>query len=125
MSTLAETYYQRDISMNLDKKTQIINSLKKLGYINFNYDNKINNYINHQLSKIMLDNNYFHDKTIDYYIDNIKNTNEYIKYSNYLEQCIEKSKIFNQFLLYNNYDNDILRNFYNICTEEELYYLGY
>ena len=147
MSTLAESYYQRDLSMKLNVQKQIINSLKKLGYININYDNKIKQYIDNNLSKMILNNNYSNDKSINYYIDIIKNTTEFNNYSNYVKHCIERSKDFDDLLLeyedanimktnYNNCtdeelyylgyeDTNILRKFYNTCTDEELYYLGY
>ncbi len=124
MTTTASNFYLRDIKMNLNPKEQIVNALNKLGYLNIDFDKKVKTYIDHRLSEMILNGKITYDKTFDFYIEQIKASEEFKKYYKHLEFQIKRSKEMNNFLSDEITKNN-LRIFYESCTEDELLYLGY
>lgn len=119
MSSIASMYYERDLKMNIDPQYQIKHSLKKLGYLNTDYELNKQNYIKNKLSsKILLELDT--ELYINDLINQIKSSNEYLLYCQYLDNSIKRSVELEEYLISNN-----IKSFYDNCTEEELEYLGY
>jgi len=119
MTSIASMYYERDLKMNIDPQYQIKHSLKKLGYLNTDYELNKQNYIKNKLSsKILLELDT--ELYISDLINQIKNSNEYLLYCQYLDNSIKRSVELEEYLISNN-----IKSFYDNCTEEELEYLGY
>jgi hypothetical protein len=95
-SDIAHMFYKRDLEMKLDPLDTIINHLKKLRYYNINL--------------------LFEESTFS----GNKDSEEYKKFKKNLNYRIERSIILSKYI------NKInIKEFYNSCTTEELYYLGY
>lgn len=116
--TQAINYYSRDQKMNLDVNKILVQHLKKLGYYNFDYDVKINEYIeNATIDYIKKNyNNINKNITIEEIHNIIKLSNKYNSFVQYLQKHQIRAKIF---------ENCTYSNFYNLCTIDELDYLGW
>ena len=120
MSILANDYYLRDIEMNFDAHDIIIFSLKKLGYYNINKPLLCKEFIKKYLIKLINNNDIEYSKSLQFYINEYKQTNEYNNFINQIDIKIKRSIILQKYL-----NNSELFNFYNNCTEDELIYIGY
>jgi hypothetical protein len=120
MSSIATMYYERDLQMNLKPENQIKQSLKKLGYLNTDYELRKNNFIKNKLTTKLLSDELNTSLSINSLINEIENSFEYVSYCQYLDSIKKRGTELEEFLT----SNDV-KNFYNSCTEEELSYLGY
>lgn len=116
----ASSFYLRDIKLNNDPKIQITNALKKLGYLDLDYENRQKKYIETILSKMILNSNIDYNKSFSFYIEQIKETNEYKQYNEYLLYSHKRYEELKKHIL-----DSKLKDFYDNCTKEELAYLGY
>jgi hypothetical protein len=113
-----DTYYKRDLLMNINGCDHIINSLKKLRYYNIDQNFECNKFI---IESLMLNSKYLEKtKTIDKLADEFKETAEYKNFLHNINLRIGRALVLSSFIN----SNDIL-NFYNALTLEELNYLGY
>ena len=114
----AVDYYSRDAQMKLDSNELLIHHLKKLGYYKFDYDVKINEYIeNATLDYIKKNYNTMNKNiTIEEIHNIVKSSNKYISFVQYLQKHQSRAKIF---------ENCTYSDFYNLCTIDELDYLGW
>ena len=113
-----DTYYKRDVVMNINGCDQIINSLKKLGYYNIDQNFECNRYI---IDSLMLDSkNLDKTKTIDKLSEEFKETTKYKTFVHNINSRIGRALVLSSFIN----SNDTL-NFYNALTLEELNFLGY
>ena len=114
----AVDYYSRDQDMNLNTEHILINHLKKLGYYKFDYDTKLNEYIEDATINYIKKNynNINKNITIEEIHNIIKSSNKYNSFVQYLQKHQSRAKIF---------ENCIYSNFYNLCTLDELEYLGW
>lgn len=119
MSNMANDYYLRDVKMNLNPEEVILQNMKKLGYYNVNktmlYDRFIKQYI-----KKVVDNDLDYSKPLQNYIEEYKQTEDYNMCMDQINRQVERSLELQKFLNTTN-----LKEFYEDCTEDELYYLGY
>lgn len=117
-------FYQRDHDLGLDTNQQYISNLKKLGYLEFEMEPKINQFIKYELKQFInreLDNINLEDpmvlnKTIESFVSNIKISSKFNSYLNYLNKAKSRANI----LAHCGYEQ-----FYNLCTDEELVNLGW
>ena len=114
-------YYLRDQQMSIDSQTQYISNLKKLGYWEFDHTTKIDEFVKFELNKLITSElqNYSPElarKTIGSFLPTIQNSEKYKSYLQYLDKAESRSKILSEC----GYDQ-----FYNLCTREELEYLGW
>ena len=122
----ATAFYVRDKLMNINNNTQIINSLKKLGYYNIDMMFESKKYILDNISQLIvieLNNNWDSNikyKTIDSIINQIKESQNYKVFENILHTKVGRSMILSKFISYHD-----TYEFYNTLTLEELAYLGY
>lgn len=120
MATISERdetiqlYIDRDIKMNLNNNEQLRFSINKLSIQD--KETCLKNMLINILNKTKIIN-------MDNFIDtvtNIINSQEYIKFSESIDEKINRSNELQQFI------NDIdSTNFYNFLTYDELLYLGY
>lgn len=119
MSNMAASYYLRDIELKVNPEDVILHNMKKLGYYNVNklmlYDRFMKQYL-----KKMIDTNLDYSRSLQDYIDEYKKTDDYNRCIEQIEKQIERSLELRKFLNTTN-----LKEFYENCTEDELYYLGY
>jgi hypothetical protein len=124
--TTVNAYYIRDTSNNVDNISQIIGSLKKLGYYENNDNSKINffcvkkliNLISNELTENW-DNN-IKEQTIDYLLTNIRDSIEINEYQDKLNNISNKQIYLSRFL-----NTGDLYEFYKNLTLQELNDLGY
>lgn len=118
-------YYLRDQQMGLDSQTQYISNLKKLGYWQYDRLTKIDEFVKHLLVKFISDeiakspiNNYskIFDLTIGSFITKIKSSEVFKLFLLSLDELESRSKILSEC----GYER-----FYDLCTREELEYLGW
>ena len=120
----ANTFYIRDKLMNLNNNTQIINSLKKLGYYNIDMIFESKKYILDNISQtiiIELNNNWESNikyKTIESLINQIKESQNYKIFENLLHNKLGRSMVLSKFISHVD-----TFEFYNNLTLEELTYL--
>ena len=117
MSTqsLAEMYYERDVSMNLNPNQSIYLSLKKLRYIEIDEKKDENDF------KVFLFKKYLKDyNKLDEYKDAVDNSDELVKYRENRKLSKERGNFLSKFL--NSDDN---KRFYESLTDDELEYIGY
>ena len=118
-------YYNRDILLNVDYNTQIINSIKKLGYYNFagGIAQKLRDFKIKKLNILISTSlDIIRERTIDELLNSIEESEDYIIFQSNLENRIGRSHLLMSFV--NQIDENIL-NFYNELTLEELNILGY
>ena len=120
MSSIATMYYERDLQMNLKPADQIKQSLKKLGYLNTDYELRKKHFVKNKLAAKLSSDELDTSLTINELIKQIENSAEYYSYCQYLDNSKERSNELGNFLI----SNDV-KKFYNSCTEEELAYIGY
>lgn len=120
---IADCYYDRDIRLNINNNQTIINAMKKLGYLNFNYNDEVVKY-ERLLLQNYINNNYRNSINVNMKINdilnNIKQTNEYHNFIEQLNNRLNKSIIFSKYIN----DNDT-KEFYQSLTIEELEILGF
>ena len=122
----ATAFYVRDKLMNLNNNTQIINSLKKLGFYNIDMIFESKKYILDNIAQsiiIELNNNWESNikyKTIDSIINLIKESQNYKLFDTMLHTRVGRSMVLSKFISHVD-----TFEFYNSLTIEELTYLGY
>ena len=110
-------YYSRDEEMNLNVEHILINHLKKLGYYQFNYNAKINEYIkNETIDYIRKNYNEIKDMPVEEIQNIVKSSDKYKSFVKYLQKHEIRAKIF---------ENCVYSDFYNLCNIDELEYLGW
>jgi hypothetical protein len=113
----AVDYYARDEEMNLNVEHILINHLKKLGYYQFNYSAKIHEYIkNETIDYIRKNYNEIKDMNVEEIQNIVKSSDKYKSFVKYLQKHEIRAKIF---------ENCVYSDFYNLCTIDELEYLGW
>jgi len=129
MLTNSADYYSRDQQLNIDPKTQYISNLKKLGYWEFNKKELTDKFIGEKLIKLIsieftnysndsqiFDFSTFESSSIGSFILKIKCSDKYQEYIEYLDRIELRAKLLSEC----GYDK-----FYELCTPEELIYLGW
>lgn len=116
-------YYQRDQDLGLDTRNQYIANLKKLGYWKFDKSAQIEKYIKHELNqainreiKLFNLDPIFCNKTIGTFLSELKQSEKFCLHQEYLTRVETRGRILSEC----GYDQ-----FYNLCTDEELAYLGW
>ena len=114
-------YYLRDKELGLEPNKQYVSHLQKLGYWEFDHTTKINEFIKFELNKLITSElqNYSPElagKTIGSFLPTIQNSEKYKSYLQYLDKAETRSKILSECGY---------AQFYNLCTNEELEYLGW
>ena len=129
ISLTSTDYYARDKQYNIDGNEQYISNLKKLGYFEFNRNEKINKFIGQELAKMITDEYSiytsnsqvfdfatFESSSIGSFILKIKFSDKYKSYIQYLNRIEPRAKLLSE-CGYN--------KFYELCTSDELEYLGW
>ena len=113
--SIAEMYYERDVSMNLDPNQSIYSSLKKLRYIEIDEKKDENDF------KVFLFKKYLKDyNKLDEYKEAVDNSDEFIKYKKHRKLSRERGQFLSKFLQSGNN-----KKFYENLTDDELEYIGY
>jgi hypothetical protein len=125
-----QAYTNRDIYLNINYNTQIINSLKKLNYYNLAESvprtlhafkiKKLNILIAASLENEF--NNIIRAQTINELLNLIEESEDYIAYQSRLQNRVERSDLL---MVYINQIDENIFDFYNELTLEELNILGY
>ena len=125
-----QAYTNRDIYLNINYNTQIINSLKKLNYYNLAESvprtlhafkiKKLNILIAASLENEF--NNIIRAQTIEELLNLIEVSEDYIAYQSRLQNRVERSDLL---MVYINQIDENIFDFYNELTLEELNILGY
>jgi hypothetical protein len=125
-----QAYTNRDIYLNINYNTQIINSLKKLNYYNLAESvprtlhafkiKKLNILIAASLENEF--NNMIRAQTINELLNLIEESEDYIAYQSRLQNRVERSDLL---MVYINQIDENIFDFYNELTLEELNILGY
>jgi hypothetical protein len=111
-------YYARDESMGLDGDKTLDSHLKKLDLVDFDINNKIETFVKSELP-IWIRTNYsssLNSLTLGEIVEQIKLSNKFQSYLEYLKKQEARATILG---------TCIYTDFYNLCTEEELAYLGW
>lgn len=112
---LVTLYVERDSNMKLDRSEIILASIKKLGYYNLNVSQELDRCIREKFRKENIVDISYND-----YKKNFEKSSEYnivsTIYANKIERCIKLAKYIG---------TNLNLDFYNDCTIDELYYLGY
>lgn len=112
-----ELYIARNNDMKLDSNKLILDHINKLGYNYINIDSEINKYL-----KFKYENNiekFLNISFYDYKIEYSK-TFEFEKLRKQICDIMSRSITLSKFIgTYN------IKSFYETCTLEELYFLGY
>jgi hypothetical protein len=121
-------FYQRDQDLALDTNQQYISNLKKLGYWEFDMNAELQKYMKNRLTKVIdrLDLDFRPDmETLDIYrtahdfqgfLSEILDSTDYELDLLTLKECESRAKILSKC----GYEQ-----FYNLCTDDELAYLGW
>jgi hypothetical protein len=111
-------YYARDKSMGLDVNKTLDSHLKKLNLVNFDINDRIESFIRHEMP-IWIRTNYnssLNSLTLGEIAEQIKSTQKFKSYLEHLKKQETRATVLG---------TCVYPDFYNICTEEELTYLGW
>jgi len=114
---LVKLYIDRDEDMKLDKKQLIQNHMKKLGYDNINFNDKLEKNIKHNYK---MNIHKLEDISYNDYKLTFCQSDEYVKICDYINNQIKRSDELTKFI-----GTDMNKDFYTNCTIEELEYLGF
>jgi hypothetical protein len=118
---IIESYYNRDITLNINPKLNIIKHMNKLNYKFINKSNILSLYLNDcYISDIKW---FIIDPSKTSYNEWLSTFQKTTKYDNLIKQIdyrIKRSIELSRFI-----GSDKIIDFYNNCTIEELTYLGY
>ena len=129
-ASTVQAYYNRDVFLQVNHTTQIVDSLKKLGYYNL-AERAVHELQTFKIKKLIylvstsLRTNYndgIRERTIDELLYSIEELNDFVIFQNELNVKVERSEALK--LHVNLIDVNIL-NFYDDLTLEELNILGY
>jgi hypothetical protein len=114
---LIKMYLERDNNLKLNPMDQILSCLTKLRYYNINLNNELEKSIKYNY-KLNLDNltDYSYNEYKKFFI----NTNEYSKIEQAIYNKLNRSINLSKFI-----GTDLIIDFYNKCSYDELVYLGY
>jgi len=111
-------YYARDESMGLDGDKTLDSNLKKLDLVNFDINDRIESFIKSEMS-IWIRTNYnssLNSLTLGEIVEQIKLSKKFQSYMEYLKKQETRATILG---------TCVYSDFYRLCTEEELAYLGW
>jgi hypothetical protein len=111
-------YYLRDESMGLDWNITLTSHLKKLDLIDFDMQNRIDTFIKSEMP-IWIRKNYnssLNTLTLGEIVEQIKESKKFKSYLEYLKKQESRAAVLG---------TCAYSEFYNLCTEEELAYLGW
>jgi hypothetical protein len=111
-------YYARDQSMGLDGDSTLNSHLKKLDLVNFDINDRIESFIKSEMS-IWIRTNYnssINIFTLGEIAEQIKSTQKFKSYLEHLKKQETRATVLG---------TCVYPDFYNLCTEEELTYLGW
>ncbi len=111
-------YYLRDQSMGLDSDSTLQSHLKKLGLVNFDINERIESFIKSEMP-IWIRNNYnssLNSLSLGEIVEQIKLSKKFQSYLEYLQTQETRATVLG---------TCTYTDFYNLCTEEELTYLGW
>ena len=114
----AKEYYARDQSMGLNGDETLQSHLQKLDLINFDINDRIESFIKSEMPN-WIRNNYcssLNNLTLGEIVEQIKNSKKFKSYVEYLQGKEIRSVILG---------TCTYADFYNLCTQEELAYLGW
>lgn len=113
-----EEYYSRDQSMGLDRDAVLSSHLKKLDLVDFDINSRIESFIKSELLN-WIQTNYnpgIDGMTLGEVIGRIKDSKKFKSYLEYLKTQESRATILG---------TCVYTDFYNLCTQEELEYLGW
>jgi len=113
-----DEYYKRDESIGIEKNKQLESNLKKLDLLDFDINNKIEIFVKSEIA-IWIKTNYssvLNSLTLGEIVEKIKLSKKFQSHLEYLKKQEIRATILG---------TCIYSDFYNLCTEEELAYLGW
>ena len=120
-SYIIQLYLERDRFYNLNRNEVILNSIKKLGYYNYDLTTIKDEYLYRKILNYIIENKLLNSsKCINEIYEEIIKSKEYEEFLNILNQKLERSITLSKFI-----GTENTEDFYKSCTEYELHYLGY
>uniref|UniRef100_A0A6C0DAL6 Uncharacterized protein n=1 Tax=viral metagenome TaxID=1070528 RepID=A0A6C0DAL6_9ZZZZ len=118
---LIKLYIQRNAEMNLDPAELIINNMNKLGYSSIHYSVELNNSLfNEYVSQLNKKTKEILNLSYNEWVEKYKETYDYLEIEKSLDDKISRSIKLSKYV-----SSNLIKDFYNSCTIEELNFLGY
>lgn len=118
---LIKLYMERNAEMNLDSTELIINNMNKLGYSSIHYSVELNNRLFYEYTlQLNKKTKEILNLSFNEWINKYKDTFDYLEIEKALDEKIARSIKLSKYV-----STNLIKDFYNSCTIEELNSLGY